>query len=277
MKLDGAAGSGNAAQRWLLPLIIWLFPVVAIGFGVQTWLPKLASEHGAGIDLVLNYLLWTVGSILIIGHIVLGYFIWRFSRQDRVTHRESAPRVERKWALIPILTMALVAEGGVLVLGMPVWSKYFASAAPENAVTVEVTGEQFAWNIRYPGEDGKFGRTDPNLIDLDNPLGMDESDPVGQDDMVLINEIHLPVNMPARIRLRSKDTLHSFYLPHQRVKQDAVPGMVIEVWFIPTLSGDYEIACAELCGFGHYEMRGLLRVTPKEAFEKWRSEEPAYF
>ena len=140
---------------------------------------------------------------------------------------------------------------------------------------MEVTTEQFAWNVRYPGKDGTFGRTEPRLIGWNNPLGLNKKDPAGRDDVVLLNDLRLPVNRPARIRLRSKDVIHSFFLPNLRVKQDAVPGMTIDIWFVPTEVGTFEIACTQLCGFGHYQMRGLLQVMPPDEFEKWLKEEAA--
>lgn len=275
MKLTG--GSKAAGEGWVVALVIWFIPIAVVALGARGWLPPLASEHGAGIDRMINYLLVTVGGLFVVGHVALGYFIWRFSREDRVTYRLASAKVERRWSLIPILLMTLIAEGGVFVLGLPVWAKFYGAAPPPGSIPVEVTAEQFAWNIRYPGQDGVFGRTDPRLISLDNPLGLDPEDPAAQDDLVLLDELYLPVNIPARIRLRSKDTLHSFFLPHLRVKQDAVPGMTIEIWFVPMEVGTYEIACAELCGFGHFQMRGLLRVLPREEFQQWSKEEPSFF
>src|SRR5262249_12828900 len=142
----------------------------------KIWLPQLASEHGAGIDRMFRYLFITVGSLFIIGHLALGYFILRFSRQKQVSFRLASLKAEKRWALIPALIVALTAEGGILILGLPVWGKVYGSAAPQNAITIEVTAEQFAWNIRYPGKDGVFGRTDPKLITLDNALGLDAAD-----------------------------------------------------------------------------------------------------
>ncbi len=272
-----AARSKGIGEGRLLASVIWLIPVVAVAFGTKRWLPPLASEHGAGIDRMINYLLVTVGGLFVIGHLALGYFVWRFGSAKEVTHRLASPTSERKWSLIPIVLMTLIAEGGVFVLGLPVWAKFYAAAAPPEAIVVEVTAEQFAWNIRYPGQDGRFGRTAPELMSLENPLGLDKNDPAARDDLVLLNELYLPVKRPARVRLRSKDTLHSFFLPNHRVKQDAVPGMTIDIWFVPTQVGTFEIACAELCGFGHFQMRGLLRVLPAEEFEKWRKEEPPFF
>jgi len=269
----------ETSGRWegrLVAVVIWLIPMVVVVCGAQRWLPPLASEHGAGIDQVLIYLLVTVGGLLVLGHLALGYSLWRFSGQPRVTHRLASPRQERKWALIPNLLMTILGEGGVLVLGLPVWAKFYAASPPDDAVPVEITGEQFAWNVHYPGQDGVFGRTVATLISLNNALGLDPDDPGARDDVVLVNELFLPVNRPARVRLRSKDTLHSFFLPYQRVKQDAVPGMTIELWFVPTETGSYEIACTELCGFGHYQMRGLLQVLSEPEFESRMRELPPF-
>jgi cytochrome c oxidase subunit II len=269
------ASSKASSERWLLPLVIWLLPVVTLALGLKTWLPPLASDHGAGIDRMLHYLLASVGALYVIGNTVLGYFVWRFSRQGRVTLRMASPRAERRWSIIPIAVMLVVAEGGVFVLGMPVWGKYFG-APPPNILTVEVTAEQFAWNVRYGGADGKFGKISPQFMSLDNPLGVDHSDANGKDDIIVLNDIHLPVNQPVRIRLRAKDVIHSFYVPDFRVRQDTVPGMTIDLWFVPTKTGVFELACSQLCGFGHYSMRGLVTVVSESEFQSWLTEQASY-
>ena len=150
------------------------------------------------------------------------------------------------------------------------------------ALVVQVTGEQFAWNIHYAGPDGVFGRTDIKLLDLQsNPLGLDRSDPAAKDDVTTLNQLYLPVNKPIIVRLRSKDVIHSFGVPEFRVKQDAIPGLTIPIWFVPnvttaemrTRTGNpefqYEIACAQLCGLGHARMRGFVTVQTAEEFQKW--------
>jgi cytochrome c oxidase subunit 2 len=277
MESNAISETKKRVEGALLALAFLLIPVMGVTLAARRWLPSLASEHGAGIDRMISYLMITVGTLFVIGHLVLGYFLWRFSRQDRVTFRLASHKTERKWSLIPVVLMALIAEGGVMVLGLPVWGKYYAAKAPAGAVIVEVTGEQFAWNVRYPGNDGVFGRTDPKLITLDNPLGLDRKDAAARDDIVQLNEISVPVGRTARVRIRSKDTLHSFFLPNLRVKQDAVPGMTIEIGFVPTVEGTYEIACAELCGFGHFQMRGLLHVLPAEKFAEWLKAQQPFF
>ena len=266
--------TNNTTEKWLLPLLLWALPLVTLALGTRTWLPPLASEHGAGIDRMLRYLLISVGALYIIGNVALGYFVWRFSRQSRVTLRAASHKAERRWSIVPVVLMTLVAEGGVFVLGLPVWGQYYG-APPDNVLTVEVTAEQFAWNVRYAGPDGKFGKTAPQLISWNNPLGVDHKDPNGRDDIILLNEIHLPLNKPARIRLRSKDVIHSFYVPDFRVRQDAVPGMTIEIWFVPTQRGTFELACSQLCGFGHYAMRGIVQVVTPDEFDQWLKEQEA--
>ena len=270
---SGSANSG--AERWALPLIIWALPLVTLWLGLKTWLPPLASDHGAGIDRMLNYLLLAVGALYFVGNAILGYFVWHFCRQGKVTHRIASTRAERGWTIISLATMLVVAEGGVFVLGMPVWGKYFG-APPPDVLTVEITAEQFAWNVRYAGADGQFGKTEFKLISLDNPLGIDRSQANAKDDIILLNDVHLPVNKPVRLRLRAKDVIHSFYVPNFRLRQDAVPGMTIDVWFVPTQMGTFELACSQLCGFGHYSMRGLVTVVSEADFNSWLAEQASF-
>jgi cytochrome c oxidase subunit 2 len=138
---------------------------------------------------------------------------------------------------------------------------------------VKVVGEQFAWNVQYPGPDGKFGRTDISLVAADNPLGLDRRDPAAKDDVTTINQLNLPVDRPILVHLMSKDVIHSFGLYEMRVKQDAIPGMSIPVWFIPNRVGAYEITCSQLCGLGHFRMRGFVTVQTAADFQKWMDEQ----
>jgi cytochrome c oxidase subunit 2 len=183
-----------------------------------------------------------------------------------------------------------VVEAVILVgFAIPLWAARVDGKPPESqALVVHVTAEQFAWNVRYAGPDGVFGKTDIKLVDLqDNPLGVDRSDPAAKDDVVTLNQMYLPVNKPIIVKLRSKDVIHSFGVPEFRVKQDAIPGLTIPIWFIPTVTTEemrakkgnnefqYEIACAQLCGLGHARMRGFVTVQTAEAFEKWMAEKVA--
>lgn len=255
--------------------VSFLFASLGVGgvwYGAGISMPDLASRHGAGIDAMLNYLLLTVGALFLTGYVALAYLIWRGSRRSVIGTRLASRRTELTLSAALGAGMALIAEGGVLAIGMPVWSEYFAAGTPAEAVIVEVTAQQFMWNARYPGPDGRFGRTEPRRIDdVNNAIGLDRADPDAADDVVAINDITVPVNRPVVIRLKSRDVIHSFFLPHQRVKQDAVPGMTLDVVFIPTVEGTFEIACAELCGLAHYRMRGFFNVVSEHQFRRWLS------
>src|SRR5262249_55503677 len=154
---------------------------------------------------------------------------------------------------------------GLAVDGNRIWASYILTAPPADALSIEVTAQQFAWNIRYAGPDGKFGRTEPRLINDANAnyLGLDPKDPASRDDIMTQNIVVVPVNRPVRIMLRTKDVTHSFFVPVLRVKQDTVPGLMIPIHFTATRTGEYEIPCAELCGMQHYKMRGRLLVMPE--------------
>lgn len=258
-------------------LVALLFAVLGIGgalYGAGIDLPGLASRHGAGIDSMFTYLLVTTGILFVSGYCALAWFIWTGARRSRISQRLTNRRTE--WIVSGVLGIAvgLIAEGGVLAIGMPVWSEYFDAAPPADAVTIEITAQQFLWNVRYPGPDGQFGRNSPAAMnDVDNPLGLDRGDPAGRDDIVTQNTITVPLGRGVRLRLRSKDVIHSFFLPNFRVKQDIVPGMTPEVVFFPTREGSFELACAELCGLAHYRMRGFFDVVSPDTFAKWLTDQ----
>jgi cytochrome c oxidase subunit 2 len=257
-------------------LLFLLTGAAGFVYGARTWLPPVASRHGSGIDAMLLYLLVSVGILFLAGHLVLGMLVWRAARQRRVVQRLATRQTEWLVSAGFGLLVAVIGEVGVLAIGIPVWKEYFGATPPADAIFIEVTGQQFMWNVRYPGKDGKLARTDPRLIDeVANPLGVDRTDPAAADDVVALNEVAVPVNRPVRIQLRSKDVIHSFFLPHLRVKQDAVPGMSPEVVFVPTREGTFEIACTELCGLGHYRMQGSFRVMPDDRFRAWLQEQRA--
>lgn len=257
-----------------------LFGALGIGgvlYGSRVAMPALASRHGAGIDSMLNYLLITTGLLFAAGYCALAYFIWTGARRLRVGQRLASHRTELLISGVLGIVVTLIAEGGVLAIGMPVWSEYFDAKAPADAVTIEITAQQFLWNVRYPGPDGQFGRTSTTLMDdVGNPIGLDPTDPLGQDDLVMQNAMTVPSGRAVRLRLRSKDVIHSFFLPNFRVKQDVVPGMTPEVIFFPTREGSFELACAELCGLAHYRMRGFFDVVSPQEYERWlREQAPA--
>jgi cytochrome c oxidase subunit 2 len=141
---------------------------------------------------------------------------------------------------------------------------------------VRVVAKQFEWHIQYPGPDGMFGRTTLDLITPTNAIGLDRSDPVAVDDLVTINQLNLPVDTPVLVHLSTQDVIHSFGISSMRVKQDAIPGQEIPVWFVPTTTGNFEINCSQLCGLGHYRMRGFVTIQTEAEFQAWFQEEMAF-
>jgi len=236
-------------------------------------LPIVASAHGHEIDMMI-YLVHVLMLVLFLGWGI--YFVvvlWRFRRKNNI--RANYQGVESH-ASSAIEIGVIIAEAILLVgFSIPFWAKQ-VNAFPDrkDIVEVRVVAEQFAWNIHYPGLDGIFGKTDLKFFDKQaNPLGLDPGDPNGKDDVTTINQLHLPIGHPAVIYLSSRDVMHSFSLPVMRVKQDVIPGMSIPTWFTPTKTGKFEIACAQLCGLGHYRMKGYLTIHTQEEFDQWLKEQ----
>jgi cytochrome c oxidase subunit 2 len=244
-------------------------------------LPPLASAHGGQIDGLIGWMhLFML--VLFIGW--GGFFVYALVRFRRSRHPVADYTGVRSHASsYSEIGVAVIEAILLFAFSIPIWAARVDHIPPESeALVVEVTGEQFAWNVRYAGPDRVFGRTDIELIDLQtNPLGLDRSDAAAKDDITTLNQLYLPVNTPIIVRLRSKDVIHSFGVPEFRVKQDAVPGFTIPVWFVPnvttaemrTRTGNpefqYEIACAQLCGLGHFRMRGFVTVQTAEEFRTW--------
>lgn len=253
-----------------LALFFWLVAVLTVGIflGRVWWMPELVSQHGAVIDRQMVVTLIAAGLVFFLAQIGLGYFIWRYRARGaaRASCWHENPKLELTWTLATAVLFI-----GLGVRGNLVWANYFLAGAPPGALPIEVTGQQFAWNIRYAGADGKFGRTDPRKINdaLGNYLGIDPADPASRDDLTTQNIIAVPVNRPVRVTLRAKDVTHSFFVPQLRVKQDAVPGMAIDIHFTAVKPGEYEVACAELCGMQHYKMRARLLAMPEREFSEW--------
>ncbi len=254
---------------------------------MTSWLglPPLASQHGAQLDQALG-LVHVLMAVLFVGWgAFFAYVLVRFRRRRNPSaDANGATSHASTWLEIGVA----VAEALLLVgLSMPLWADRVEHLPPPGESTrVRVVAEQFAWNVHYPGPDGLFGRTDPKLIDAQaNPLGLDRADPAGKDDVTTINQLHLPVDRPVLIQLTSKDVIHSFALQEMRIKQDVIPGTTIQVWFVPKVTTEemrrrtgnpdfhYEISCAQLCGLGHYRMRGFVTVESPEAFRKWMADQ----
>ncbi len=233
------------------------------------WFPVLASQHGAAIDdqIVRTFVL--TGIIFFFAQMGLGWAILRYrSRGQRSNYSHGNNTMEMLWTAATAILFI-----GVNLLGTRVWAERYLHPAPAGSLQIDVVGQQFAWNFRYPGPDGKFGRTDVKFVDdsAGNPIGVDPSDPAGKDD-ITSPTMAVPVNRPVELILRTKDVTHSFFVRELRLKQDTVPGMVIRQHFTATRLGQYEIACAELCGLGHYKMRSFFDVLSEQDYEKWLKE-----
>lgn len=215
---------------------------------MHRWFPENISTFGGELDGVFYLIYYIVGFWFILSEAALIYFVFRFRRRDgqRARYVRGESLRELTWILAPA-AIVLVLDLGIDAAGAHVWDKV-KTEIPKGDVHLEITAKQFEWRIRYPGADSQLG-TD--------------------DDFVLGTELHVPVGKDVRVTLRSEDVLHSFFLPNARLKQDVVPGRAIDVWFNLTKPGTYELACAELCGFGHYTMRGALIVHEAAEYENW--------
>ena len=235
-------------------------------------LPVAASAHAGEIDHMISLVHWLMVVLFVGWGIFFVYVLFRF----RKGANPKASYTGAKGKLSKGLEIGIVIVEMVLLIfyAIPAWAKRVRAFPSENeAVVVRVIGEQFAWNVQYHGPDGKFGRTRPELVSADNPIGLDRSDPDAKDDVTTINQLHLPVDRPVLVHLSSKDVIHSFGLYEMRVKQDAIPGMSIPVWFVPTRIGEYDIACSQLCGLGHFRMRGFLSIQSEADYKKWMDEQ----
>ena len=250
-------------------------------------LPLLASASGQQIDSLIAWIHVFMFILFIGWGAFFLYVLYRFSAKR---HPKADYTGVTSHATNYLEAGVLIVEMVLLfAFSIPLWAARVDHVPSESeALVVQVTGEQFAWNVRYAGPDGKFGKTDITKIDLQsNPLGVDRSDPDAKDDVTTVNQLYLPANRPIIVKLRSKDVIHSFNVPEMRVKQDAIPGLTIPIWFIPNVTTaemrqrtgnqdfQYEIACAQLCGLGHYRMRAFVTVLPPDEFQKWLEGEVA--
>jgi cytochrome c oxidase subunit 2 len=239
-------------------------------------LPELASEHGRSVDDLIIYVHWLM-IVLFVGW--LAYFAYALLRFRR-SRNPKADYFGVKNHASNYIEGAVALIEGILLIGVavPFWAKAVDKFPKESESTVvQVVAQQFAWNVRYPGKDGVFGRQDMHAVTETNVFGVDPADPNGKDDIQTLNEIHIPLvknpdgeNKPAIIYISSRDVIHSFKVIAMRICQDAIPGMRVPIWFRPTRLGRFQINCAQLCGNGHSSMAGgFITVETPEAYEKW--------
>jgi len=237
------------------------------------WLPPNISTHGAEIDNLISTLHWFMAVLFIGWGLYLVYCLFMF--RERPGHEAdvtgNAHFVLPKYIEIGII----VIEACLLIFfSAPIWARVKQDFPKESeAIVVKVTAKQYFWTIHYPGRDGKFGQLKNELIDGTNPTGLDRNDPNGVDDIISPNVLNVPVNKKIIVQLTAKDVIHNFFLPVMRVKQDAIPGMTIPLWFEATQTGKFEIACAQLCGVGHTQMRGFFNVMTQQEYDTWYNEE----
>jgi cytochrome c oxidase subunit 2 len=235
------------------------------------WFTPIASNW-VYIDDTIILTFWITGIVFIAIILFMAYCVFRFrySKDRRADYEPENNKLE--WGLT-IATSVGVA--GMLIPGLFVWNQYVT--VPDDAHTIEVMGQQWQWSFRLPGEDGILGTSDVRNINDDNPFGINPKDANGQDDVLIDGEdLHLPLDRPVRLLLRSIDVLHDFYVPQFRAKMDMVPGTVTYFWFTPIRTGEFEILCAELCGTGHHEMRGTVVVDSNSDFQQWLQEQTTY-
>ncbi|HET7623991.1 MAG TPA: hypothetical protein VFM25_01910 [Verrucomicrobiae bacterium] len=232
-------------------------------------LPVLASKHGRDVDNLIIYIHWLMIALFVGWMAYFVYALFRF-------HHSRNPKADyvgvRGHASNWVEGAVVVVEGFLLIaFALPLWAKAVDKFPAEKDSTVlQVVAQQFAWNVRYPGADGVFGKQEMTLVSSDNQFGVDPSDPHGKDDVQTLNDIHVVVNKPVIIYISSKDVIHSFKVIAMRVTQDAIPGMRIPIHFTPIMKGRFQINCAQLCGNGHASMsQGYMTVESQEDFDKW--------
>ncbi len=217
---------------------------------MRSWLPEGVSTYSSTIDNMFYLILVVTGVLFVLTEALLFLFAFLYRRRAgrRATYTHGNNTLEVIWTIVPAIMLVILG-----IASRNAWNEIKGSV-PDTDEVVTITASQFNWEVRYPGSDGSF----------DTP-----------DDVITNNEMRLPVGVPVRIRLRSEDVIHSFFVPQFRLKQDAVPGLTIEVWVEATRTGEFEIACAELCGFGHYSMRGVLTVMEQGEYRSWIEEAQA--
>ena len=231
-------------------------------------LPVRASAHAGELDAITLLVHLLMAALFVGWGAFFVYTLIRFrrARQPRADHTGVRRRTSTWIEAAVVLAELLLLVG----FSIPAWATRVREVpASTQAVVIRIVAEQFSWNVHYPGADGAFGQTAPALMAADNPLGLDPGSTHAADDVTAVNLILVPVGRPVVVHLSAKDVIHSFGVPAMRVKQDAIPGIPTNVWFTPIRLGDYDVACSQLCGLGHYRMRATVRVVDDAEFKRW--------
>ena len=266
--------SGSAVPAAMLALLLIIMVAVTVYvFAAHLYSPPASiTSVGAAVDHQYALTLYVTGVVFILSQLGLAFAIWRFRDRGQAAHfTRGNNTMEMVWS-----TATIVLFLGLGLKGRKAWAHVRFTPAEPNAIQVEVTENQFVFNFRYPGPDGKFGRLDPAQISSStgNPVGIDSKDPAGKDDIV-VPTLTVPVDHQIELLIRSQDVIHSFYVRELRLQQDAVPGMVIPIHFTAQKIGQYEIVCTQLCGLGHYRMRSFLNVVSEPDYEAFLKQQAA--
>ncbi|MDH4260455.1 MAG: c-type cytochrome [Gammaproteobacteria bacterium] len=252
-------------------LVLLVVGSVIFHFMSPWWFTPIASNWGTMDDTVI-LTFWVTGIVFVVVNLFLAWTVIRYRHKKGQKADYEPENKKLEWWLTGITAVGVAA---MLAPGLVVWGKFVI--VPKEATVVEAVGQQWHWSFRLPGENGELGYTDASLITPDNPFGVDPEDPNGQDDILIASpELHLPVGKPVKVLLRSNDVLHNFTVTQFRVKMDLVPGMITYLWMTPTLIGEYELLCEELCGLAHFAMRGRVVVDTQEAYDAWLAEQPTF-
>jgi len=271
------SSSGPAIEarttKHVVALVIALVAVgtVAFHFLSPWWWTPIASNWGY-VDDTIIVTFWITGVVFIAIIFFMAYCVFRYRHQEgrRAAYEPENKKLE--WWLTGLTT---VGVAGMLTPGLFVWDQFVT--VPKEAAEFEVLAQQWQFSFRLPGKDGVLGTSDSRNISPENPFGVNSNDANGQDDVLIeSDELHLPLDRPVKVLLRSIDVLHDFYVPEFRAKMDMVPGMVTYYWFIPTRAGTFDVLCFELCGVGHYAMRAKVVVEEEGAYRAWLEEQPTF-
>lgn len=252
-------------------LIVIVAGSLLFHFVTPWWLTPLASNWRQ-MDDTLTITLIITGVFFVAINLFIVYALWRYRHRDghRAAYEPENKKLEHR--LIAFTAVGIIA---LLAPGLAVYADYVDP--PDDAMVVEVVGKQWQWLFRYPDANGKLGQTDVRFVSGTNPFGLDPDDPAAHDDILVAGgEMHLPLNKPVKLLLRSDDVLHDFYVAQFRGRMNIVPGMVTTFWFTPTKAGRYEIMCSQLCGIGHYNMRSHVVVEDEAAFRAWLAAQPTF-
>ncbi len=258
-------------MKIVIVLILLVIATVVFHF-VSPWYFTPIASNWSSIDDTIDLTFVITGAVFVLVNLFLAYCIYRY-RHNIKTRAHYEP--ENKKLEIGLSVVTTIGVAAMLAPGLFIWSEFVN--VPKEAHFVEAVGQQWQWSFRAPGKDEVLGKVDSRFINESNPFGIDPKDQAGQDDVLVFgNELHLPLDKPVKLLLRSKDVLHNFAVPQFRVKMDLVPGMVTHLWLTPTRTGSFEILCQELCGIAHFVMRGRVIVDSEEDYETWLTTQPTY-